>query len=328
MGVMPAITPSLPTIRPPASRTPGTVFATIIPVGSGLTLSSSSSTPSLGVVSASTTNPSHTATATVASASSVAVSAAGSLAITSSAATAVACHLLGEGLAPLPAKLWKRILSLEFVEMADLLPEAWLLEETVMEAQLRRPVTDILLWVQCFATFAVALGTAFPDKVPELMAYMTTIVRCHRDYEGPAWVLYDRAFRRRAEATKDMNWSVMNTSLFNMCFGGRARRHMICQVCLSESHTTERCPRRVVPLGNTLTYSAAIQATLGYLMVLSGRTPHAPQRTMEFHINKPQSRYAACLMLGTATDVGSFCSHLLAMQTGWSRGFSVQQQAQ
>ena len=112
-------------------------------------------TPSLGVVSASTANPSHTATATVASASSVAVSAAGSLAttaITSSAATAVACHLLGEGLAPLPAKLLKRILSLEFVKMANLLPEAWLLEETAMEAQLCRqkgPVTDILLWVQC-----------------------------------------------------------------------------------------------------------------------------------------------------------------------------------
>ena len=141
--------------------------------------------------------------------------------------------------------------------MANLLPEAWLLEETAMEAQLRRqkgPVTDILLWVQCFAMFAGALATTFPDKVPELMAYMTTIVRCHRDYKGPAWVLYDRAFRRRAEATKDMNWSVMNTSLFNICFG------MICQVCLSESHTTERCPRRVVPLGNTLTYSAAIQS--------------------------------------------------------------------
>lgn len=45
---------------------------------------------------------------------------------------------LGEGLAPLPPKLVKKILSLEFVEMADLLPEAWLLEETSMEAQLRR----------------------------------------------------------------------------------------------------------------------------------------------------------------------------------------------
>ena len=62
---------------------------------------------------------------------------------------------MGDGLAPLPQKLIKRILHLEFVEMADLLPEAWLLEETTMEAQLHRqkgPVTDIAVWVQCYAT--------------------------------------------------------------------------------------------------------------------------------------------------------------------------------
>ena len=117
-----------------------------------------------------------------------------------------------------------------------------------MEAQLRRqkgPVTDLLVWVQCFATFASTLAMAYPDTIAELMAYLSTIVRCHRDYEGPSWVLYDRAFRRRAEATKDMNWSVVNTSLFNLCFGGRARRRAICQVCLSEQHATDACPKRV-----------------------------------------------------------------------------------
>ena len=139
-------------------------------------------------------------------------------------------------MAPLPAKLLRKIIALEFVEMADLLPEAWLLDETAMEAQLRRqrgPVTDILQWIQCFATFVSTLSTAYPDKTAELMAYMACIVRCHQDYEGPAWVIYDRAFRRRAEMTKDLNWSVVNTSLFNLCFGGRARRRAICQLCLS-----------------------------------------------------------------------------------------------
>ena len=130
-----------------------------------------------------------------------------------------------DGLAPLPQTLVKRILQLEFVEMADLLPEAWLLEETTMEAQLRRqkgPVTDIAVWVQCYATLVSTLSIQYPDKVPEFMAYLATIVRCQRDYEGPAWVLYDRAFQRRVEATKDLHW--FNTLLFNMCFGGRACR--------------------------------------------------------------------------------------------------------
>ena len=66
--------------------------------------------------------------------------------------------------------------------------------------------------------------------------------------------LYDRAFRRRAEVTKDLNWSVVNTSLFNLRFGDRARRRDICQVCLSESHGSERCPRRVLALGGTHTW--------------------------------------------------------------------------
>lgn len=45
---------------------------------------------------------------------------------------------MGDGLAMLPQKLIKRILQLEFLKMVDLLPEAWLLEETTIEAQLRR----------------------------------------------------------------------------------------------------------------------------------------------------------------------------------------------
>ena len=65
---------------------------------------------------------------------------------------------------------------------------------------------------------------------------------------GSSWVLYDRAFWRRAEVTKDLNWLAVNTSLFNLCFGGRAQRRSICQLCLSEQHTSQGCPRRVVAI--------------------------------------------------------------------------------
>ena len=58
-----------------------------------------------------------------------------------------------------------------------------------MEAQLQRqwgPVTDILQWVQCFAKFVSTVTMAYKTKTPKLMAYMACIVRCHKDYEGPA----------------------------------------------------------------------------------------------------------------------------------------------
>ena len=38
-----------------------------------------------------------------------------------------------------------------------------------------------------------------------------------------------QGIQAEAEVTKDLNWSVISTSLFNLCFGGRARRQAICQ---------------------------------------------------------------------------------------------------
>ena len=70
--------------------------------------------------------------------------------------------------------------------MADLLPEAWLLEKQQWKISCggsKGPVTNILQCVQCFTTFVNTVATAH----------------------------YDRAFWRRAEVTKDFNWSVVST---------------------------------------------------------------------------------------------------------------------
>ena len=106
--------------------------------------------------------------------------------------------------------------------MADLLPEAWLLEKQQWKISCggsKGPVTNILQCVQCFTTFVNTVATAH----------------------------YDRAFWRRAEVTKDFNWSVVST------FGGRAHHRGNMS---SVQHTAERCPRRVLALGGTLAYSA------------------------------------------------------------------------
>jgi hypothetical protein len=57
---------------------------------------------------------------------------------TTAAILAAMGQLLGEGLASLPPNLVKKINDLEYVEKADLFPEAYLLDETAMEAQLQR----------------------------------------------------------------------------------------------------------------------------------------------------------------------------------------------
>lgn len=87
---------------------------------------------------------------------------------------------VGLSLTPLPGKLVEKIRSLRYVEMANLLPKAWLLEEAKPATQhFRRKrglVVDILQWVQCFALLASVLATAYLAKVLELMAYLSTVI--------------------------------------------------------------------------------------------------------------------------------------------------------
>ena len=101
---------------------------------------------------------------------------------------------IGDGLIPVPEKISKRILKLDFVDIKEL--------------------------------------------------------KCARDFEGQAWAQYDLAFHQRMAAAKDWSWSNVNTTLFNLCFAGKARRNVACKFCTSDEHASENCldnPVRVGP---------------------------------------------------------------------------------
>ena len=85
--------------------------------------------------------------------------------------------------------------------MRELLPESWRAESTTSssttaKAMARGPVRDFRLWVECYAVLSGVLVSAYPDKAPQLMAYMRMIAKAIRNYETDAWVEYDSAFRR------------------------------------------------------------------------------------------------------------------------------------
>ena len=156
---------------------------------------------------------------------------------------------LGEGLLPVPDKLVQKILKLEFVEMRDLMPESWMREEEeatkpilTMPRRKLAPVTDVLLWLQCYAALVGVLSKGYPTMVPEFMSYQAMIIKCSRDFQGPAWAQYDRAYRRQVAQTKDLRWSRLNPTLYSLCFAGKAKRHVVCATCLSDTHATEHCP--------------------------------------------------------------------------------------
>ena len=159
---------------------------------------------------------------------------------------------LGHGVMPLPNKLLSKITALEFVEIHELLPETWLSASLDVEqpstccsstaSKKRKPVTNIFTWLQGFASLVSALSTKYPAMVPEFLAYQSTIIKCFKDFEGLGWAQYDRAFRRQVAVTKDLRWSQINGTLYSLCFAGKAKKSAICAHCLSDNHSTDRCP--------------------------------------------------------------------------------------
>ena len=161
---------------------------------------------------------------------------------------------MGDGIPPVPPKLAAKIRRGEFVEMGELLPEFWSGpreddSDTRREARARRSrkVTDIYTWAQCFASYVSTRAPQAPHLIPELMAYLATIVRVSQDYTGLAWVRYDSAFRRQAALTGNTRWSVINSTLYTMCFTGMATATKRCELCFATTHSERECAQRGDP---------------------------------------------------------------------------------
>lgn len=110
--------------------------------------------------------------------------------------------------ASIPKKLADKILTLEFVDMADL-PEQWRIEEnrdggccSLQKVNKKRLLTDILLWLECYSTMVAVLASGYPDKAAHFMAYQQTIIHASKNFPGAAWASYDLCFRRKAAAVR------------------------------------------------------------------------------------------------------------------------------
>ena len=169
--------------------------------------------------------------------------------------------------ASLLPKTVKNIFNLEFVEMSELRADMWVEEPLVAEgshtprrAPVKPPVTDVKLWLECYARMAAILVARFPEKGPELWAYQTSILRATHNYKGANWVAYYRQFRRDMLARKDLNWSTTNARPYNevcrnfndnRCRFARCRYLHICSECFAPLPALT-CPRRTVPLASGL----------------------------------------------------------------------------
>ena len=51
----------------------------------------------------------------------------------------------------------------------------------------KREIPDLLSWIQCFGMYAAVVASKSPDRIPQLLAYQTMIVREARRCGGKGW---------------------------------------------------------------------------------------------------------------------------------------------
>ena len=172
--------------------------------------------------------------------------------------------VLSEALPVVPAKLVRRILRAEYVDMAELLKDNMEAERRRMQADgggmqhyqgrsSRREIPDIVSWVQCFGLYAAVVTSRYPEKTKELLAYQTMIVSEARRLGGRGWLLYDAQFRQQVSSFSAVDFSRINQSLYAttfLAYGGGGRQK-VCPDCLMSDHAYEDCalhPNRTAPV--------------------------------------------------------------------------------
>ena len=131
--------------------------------------------------------------------------------------------------------------------MSELLPEAWIPEPNDASVAPRRlprcvPVSDILVWIECYSLMVAVLAEKYPSKAPQLWAYLKPIVHAARNFQGTAWAAYDRLYRRQALAQHSLDCAQEDSSLYNKAFVRQAEAISRCQHCLCNNHATNVCP--------------------------------------------------------------------------------------
>lgn len=146
-----------------------------------------------------------------------------------------------------PEKNLKRVLALEYVDMAGLVPETWQLEQEGKEECCRHqtrkpqrhgPVSSILLWVESYATLVSVLSTHYAEFTGEFKAYQQTIIRAACNLRHSVGHM---CYQRKAARCKRLCWSRIDSTLYHEAFMGRARPLARCAYCSSTNHTSHKC---------------------------------------------------------------------------------------
>ncbi len=131
---------------------------------------------------------------------------------------------LGQTLPVVPARIVRRILKGDFVDMAELVEENLELEarrsvegeETKpLPPHKLRPVADLLGWTKAFCHFAGIVVQAHPSKAVDLWAYLAVILS--GGDRGDWWRAYDSRFRQQVPSLERAEFGRLDQALFTRC---------------------------------------------------------------------------------------------------------------
>ena len=145
---------------------------------------------------------------------------------------------LGEGLGSLPKRVHERMLKWELMEMQDFRPRSTLSQSFAdsdtqtllalpgfeLASPRRKPIDNIITWVQCFSRYTAAMAQQYPKCVPGFMSHMLTVLKAYNEAEFPGWREYDHAFRDKMASTGVKVWTGMDVSLYQEHCGTRPKQ--------------------------------------------------------------------------------------------------------
>ena len=95
---------------------------------------------------------------------------------------------------------------------------------------------DLLSWLQSFSLHAAVVGTHYPSKASELLAYQALMITEHRRCRGRGWLLHDTAFYQQISSIEKADFSELNQSLYLTTFVAHGGS---CVHSLSQDHLQE-----------------------------------------------------------------------------------------
>ena len=136
----------------------------------------------------------------------------------------------------------------KFIDLAELLsdnlrdnesePQLLLDGRLVLTATSKRPkrsIDDIMSLSEAFSIYSLILASHYPSRWHDLTLYKLLILHTYRQFQGNAWLTYDRAFREHAAVARLMDWSSINVQLFNFHAAGSCVRQSFTKPSRSSS---------------------------------------------------------------------------------------------